>query len=398
MNLKNSILLMVLGNSLKNYSNNTAINTVIITSSLALGGAEKALFNLCNTQLKHQIYIINLSSEQFFSRKLNEIGIEVYNCKLSNIFNFMKEFIKIIYLIYKINPKNIQTWMYHADFLSIPLKIFFPFKKFYWGLRNGSMKLNKKTVFIVNILSIFSYFVPHKIISCANSTTSMHISKGYCKKKMLTINNGIDTNIYFKNTKLRDDFRKKFFLKDNDLIICMVARWHPQKDHRTVFDSIKRLKKLLNLNFYLVLAGTGIDKSNNELIFELEKRKIIDNVMLMGEVDDIVTIYNAADINILCSTEGEGFPNVLAEAMSCGTPCISTNSGDAAKIIDKYGWLINEKNTLDLTNTILDEVQRSKNKNDVLINSNNSINHIKLNYSYKNMINKYCEAWNINPI
>ena len=95
MNLKNSILLMVLGNSLKNYSNNTAINTVIITSSLALGGAEKALFNLCNTQLKHQIYIINLSSEQFFSRKLNEIGIEVYNCKLSNIFNFMKEFIKI---------------------------------------------------------------------------------------------------------------------------------------------------------------------------------------------------------------------------------------------------------------------------------------------------------------
>ena len=118
----------------------------------------------------------------------------------------------------------------------------------------------------------------------------------------------------------------------------------------------------------------------------------------MGEVDDIVTIYNAADINILCSTEGEGFPNVLAEAMSCGTPCISTNSGDAAKIIDKYGWLINEKNTLDLTNTILDEVQRSKNKNDVLINSNNSINHIKLNYSYKNMINKYCEAWNINPI
>ena len=58
-----------------------------------------------------------------------------------------------------------------------------------------------------------------------------------------------------------------------------------------------------------------------------------DELIFLGSQSDVKPILSSLDLHVLSSSHGEGFPNVLAEAMLCGVPCIATNVGDSSKII-----------------------------------------------------------------
>ena len=65
----------------------------------------------------------------------------------------------------------------------------------------------------------------------------MHKNIGYKSSKMITINNGVDIEVFKNQSNLRTLFRKQHAIDETSVLFSMVARWSPQKDHLTVFKS-----------------------------------------------------------------------------------------------------------------------------------------------------------------
>ena len=87
------------------------------------------------------------------------------------------------------------------------------------------------------------------------------------------------------------------------------------------------------------MVGKGIDSKNTMLENLCTKFNISGKTMLLGERHDVPNLLNAMDI-VVSSSLGEGFPNIIGEAMSCGVPCVVTDTGESAFLVSNTGIVV----------------------------------------------------------
>ncbi len=92
-----------------------------------------------------------------------------------------------------------------------------------------------------------------------------------------------------------------------------------------------------------ILVGTGVDATNSELTSLISKLGIQKHVHLLGERSDLPAITASLDLAVSSSAFGEGFPNVVGEAMACGVPVVATDIGDTAWVMGDTGRLVPAK-------------------------------------------------------
>lgn len=153
------------------------------------------------------------------------------------------------------------------------------------------------------------------------------------RDKILTINNGVDNLSISKQHNLLDE--KKYFLKKLNLpqdafIICMIARFHPIKQHNLLLDAFIDFKKS-HPNSHILLAGDG--ECRDELEKKCRDNLIEDNVHFLGFVDDVSKVLQISNVFVLCS-ESEGLPVSLLEACVYNVPVLITESANTAGTIE----------------------------------------------------------------
>lgn len=95
-----------------------------------------------------------------------------------------------------------------------------------------------------------------------------------------------------------------------------------------------------------VYAGRDVDSGNAELTGLIKALGLTGRVRLLGERQDVARLYASFDLYWMSSVArgiAEGFPNVIAEAMACGVPCVATDIGDAASIIGETGRVVRSR-------------------------------------------------------
>jgi glycosyltransferase involved in cell wall biosynthesis len=359
------------------------------------GGAEHTLYKIIAADQTNTHFVISLTSFGKYGKLLKKLDVPVfalgfkkYSINLFKIFNLFQ-------IIKDIDPKIIQSWMYHADFTSSLIKIFFPRLIIIWNIRNTTydIKDSFSRFFISRFCSLTSYLIPDIVIACGSVPMEEHVSIGYDKKKMKIIYNGVDIKKFRIQTFY--NFDKYLGLKSlnirNKPVLGMVARYDKQKGYDILLNSLSLLKSR-NLDFCCVLIGLNIDENNLHLGSMISKYGLSSNIILLGQRNDLDILYNFIDILVLSSINGEGFPNVLIEAMACGTPCVATNVGESKVIIDQTGWIVPPSNSLILSQALENAISEINLPN-WKIRQSNCITRVLKNYSLENMNKHYSKTW-----
>jgi glycosyltransferase involved in cell wall biosynthesis len=289
----------------------------------------------------------------------------------------------------------VQTWLVHADFLGSIAARLAGIKNILWNVRYSNIEIGKAkltTILIIRVLSILSYLIPKFIITVSKKAKKIYEIVGYNRKIFKFIPNGYDLKILRINKLQKVNFKKKIKIKKQIPLIGNVARYDPQKDHLNLLNALSLIRSK-NIIFFCVLVGSKVDQNNIELTSEIKKLKLSNYVKLLGQKDNISEVMNGLDIHVLSSSYGEGFPNVVAESMACGTPSIVTDVGDSAYIVDKTGWVVPPKNSIKLSKAIMKAVYE---KGTIKWNKRciKARLRVKKNFSIGKMLKLYNKVWN----
>lgn len=161
---------------------------------------------------------------------------------------------------------------------------------------------------------------------------------GFKASCMQCIPNGIDTEKFTFNSLARQKLRSRLGVSEDVILIGVLGRLDPMKGHSVFFKAAAILTKdFPNVHFLCVGDDSAYCKSLKAQLCDLGISSLVTWISVSEEVEKI---YPGLDILCSSSIYGEGFSNVIAEAMACGVPCVVTDVGDSGKIVDGLGVVV----------------------------------------------------------
>ncbi len=234
-------------------------------------------------------------------------------------------------------PDILQTWLYHADLIGSLARRSARTPVLAWNLRTSHLKLSRSTTLVVRVLARLAH-LPDVVIFNSKAGQNVHTRMGYRPRRAEVIPNGIDVERFQPSGEARAQVRAELGLSASTLLIGLIARYDPAKDHANFFRAADILVKARR-DVCFVLVGRSVDSKNAALEAAISEQHLDGRVCLLGERTDIPRLTAALDI-ATSSSSGEGFPTVVGEAMACGVPCVVTDVGDSRLIVDDTGRVV----------------------------------------------------------
>ncbi|HVL37832.1 MAG TPA: glycosyltransferase [Fimbriimonadaceae bacterium] len=314
---------------------------LFLIRSLARSGAERQLCNLAKELHRRGVPV---SVAVYYRRpgledELTDAGIIVHCLDKRSRFDFVGFTWRLLSLVRCERPAVLHSYMPTSNLFGALVKWCIPEVRLVWGIRNCPVRsrvpLLTRLVFIVQrALSA----MPDLVIFNSHHSLELH---GFSRATDETVvPNGIDTDRFQPCPQLRHRVRSEWHVREDQVLVGIVGRIAPAKNH-SLFVSAAALLAERHPHLKFVCVGRGEAEAVRALQAQADHDQRGLDMAFPGERTDIEAVYNALDVLVLCS-EVEGFPNVVAEAMACGTPCVVSLAGDAPMIVEGLGEIVSE--------------------------------------------------------
>jgi glycosyltransferase involved in cell wall biosynthesis len=276
-----------------------------------------------------------------------------------DVIGFLRRLFRVLY---EERPDVLYSFLPVANLVGCLTRLRLPKLKLAWGVRVSNMDLTR-----YDWLSWLTYWLERRLSRCPNIIVSNSaagrryaVSHGFPNNdRFIVIPNGIDVEHFRPNASLGGAVRAEWGVLPAETLVGIVARLDPMKDHLSFLEAAAGLARHAHA---VRFVSVGADPENYGPVLRERARTLgLDKRMIWaGPRGDLPAVYNALDLLVSSSASGEGFSNVLGEALACGLPCIATDVGDARAILGDNDCVVPPSNPEALAAGILALLERRR--------------------------------------
>jgi glycosyltransferase involved in cell wall biosynthesis len=314
---------------------------VHVIIGLHVGGAELMLLKLlqASDRTRFDPTVIALMDGGEVAERIGALGVPVHHLGLRSIGHTPGTLLRLRRLARALDPDVVQGWMYHGNVAASLLARWTPRAPgLVWNIRHTLADPRQEkaaTRALIRLGGRWSGRV-HTVVHNAQVSVAQHTAQGFRRENAVVIPNGFDTAVFRPDAGAGLALRRELDLPADAVLVGTLGRYHPVKGHGDFLRAVARLRPR-SVPVHVLCAGRGLTAANADLrglLTGCEGR-----VHLLGQRDDPQRFLAGLDVFCLPS-RGEGFPNALGEAMACGVPCVATDVGEAAVMLEGLSQVV----------------------------------------------------------
>ncbi len=302
---------------------------VLLIRDLGHGGAQRQLVTLARALAARGDFKVTVVHfyPGVFEAELQTGGVTTVCVGKRSRWDLAGFFCRLASTMRSLRPDVIHGYLHESNLMALFLKPLSGFPRVVWGIRDSQTDADTwgvlgKLSFRLNCLLSGR---ADSIIANSRAGRDYYVGRGYPAGRFEVVPNGIDAD-RFTNSTLGQSRAGNVF--------TLIGRLHPMKDHATFLRALAQVPQARGR-----IIGGGDAAYTQEILALASSLGVADRVVWEAARNDLPSLYPTLDCVVSTSAYGEGFSNVLGEAMACGVPCIASDVGDSAWLLDDGRWV-----------------------------------------------------------
>ena len=313
-----------------------------LVRALNFGGAERQLVVLASAlhERGNDVLVLVFYPGAPLEADLARVGVRVRSLDKTGRWDVVGFLRRLRTVLLEERVDALHGYLDVPNAVAAVMRLFVPRLTVIWGVRASFMDLSQFDWLARASNPVIRGLARYAHLVIANSRAGLEyaIEHGYPRATGVVIPNGIDTTRFTPDRESGLRLRHEWNVGPGECLIGLVARLDPMKDHPTFLAAASQLAAQRS-NVRFVCVGGGDPRYARELPQLAERLGLANRLVWAGPREDMAPVYNALDVACSSST-GEGFPNVIGEAMACGIPCVVTDVGDSAWILSQPSLVV----------------------------------------------------------